>query len=250
MGQMLAALLRLQSIERDLATVRRRLQVRKNAVSIQQKKIDQAQAEFTALHDKSIQRRKDADRLDLDFKGKETQVAKLRTALNSAKTNKEYAAILTEINTHKADNSKLEDEILKIMQDVDVVKAQADKAQLQVQAEQARLEEIQKTSNDEIARQTALLEQLTAQRAEAAAAVPPEALATFDRISPTYDGEAMAVIEIHGKRPPHEYVCGGCYMSLNAEHANALRLRDEIRTCDNCKRILYMEPQVERAKAE
>jgi predicted nucleic acid-binding Zn-ribbon protein len=31
-------------------------------------------------------------------------------------------------------------------------------------------------------------------------------------------------------------------MSLSAEHANALRVRDEIRTCNNCGRILYMEP--------
>jgi predicted nucleic acid-binding Zn-ribbon protein len=31
-------------------------------------------------------------------------------------------------------------------------------------------------------------------------------------------------------------------MTLNAEHANALRVRDEIRKCDNCGRILYLEP--------
>ena len=37
-------------------------------------------------------------------------------------------------------------------------------------------------------------------------------------------------------------------MSLNAEHANALRVRDEIRTCDNCKRILYLEPEAEKAR--
>jgi len=45
-------------------------------------------------------------------------------------------------------------------------------------------------------------------------------------------------------------VCGGCYMSLNAEHANVLRTRDEIRTCDNCKRILYMEAQPQGAGKE
>jgi predicted nucleic acid-binding Zn-ribbon protein len=59
----------------------------------------------------------------------------------------------------------------------------------------------------------------------------------------------MAAIEIHGKRPPHDYVCGGCYMSLNAEHVNALRTRDEIRTCDNCGRILYLEAEAEKSAA-
>jgi predicted nucleic acid-binding Zn-ribbon protein len=39
-------------------------------------------------------------------------------------------------------------------------------------------------------------------------------------------------------------------MSLNAEHANALATRDEIRTCDNCGRILYLELKAEKAKAD
>ena len=81
----------------------------------------------------------DADRINLDLKEKEAQVEKLRTALNTAKTNKEYAAILTQINTFKADNAKLEEEVLKIMQDVDAVKAQAEKISVQVEAEQKRL---------------------------------------------------------------------------------------------------------------
>ncbi len=34
-------------------------------------------------------------------------------------------------------------------------------------------------------------------------------------------------------------------MSLNAEHANALRTRDEIRTCDICGRILYLANDAE-----
>jgi predicted nucleic acid-binding Zn-ribbon protein len=30
-------------------------------------------------------------------------------------------------------------------------------------------------------------------------------------------------------------------MNLNAEHANALRVHDELRTCDSCGRILYID---------
>jgi len=250
MAKMLAALLRLQSVERDLVQVKHRLQTRKNAVAIQQKKIDQLQSDFNALHEKAMTRRKDADRRELDLKTKEAQVLKLRTALNTTKTNKEYAAILTEMNTHKADNAKIEEEVLKIMQEVDAIKAQSEKGKAQLDAEGLRLQEVQKASGDEIARLNKMVEQLAAQRAEAVKEVPPEAIAIFERLSESYEGEALAVIEIHGKRPPYEYVCGGCYMSLNAEHANVLRTRDEIRTCDNCKRILYMEAQPQGAGKE
>jgi predicted nucleic acid-binding Zn-ribbon protein len=246
---MLEALLHLQSIERQLAHVRGKLKTRKNAVAAQERRIDQIKTEFNALHDKAVDRRKDADRLELDLRTKEEQVTKLRTALNLAKTNKEYAAILTQINTYKADNAKVEEQVLKIMTDVDAVKAQSDKIAVQVEAEEKRLAEIGQASGAEITKLTAMFDELTKQRETAAAAVPEEALNTFERIAERNDGDAMAVIEVHGRKPPYDYVCGGCYMSLNAEHANALRTRDEIRNCDNCGRILYLETKPQNSPA-
>jgi predicted nucleic acid-binding Zn-ribbon protein len=244
---MLESLIHLQSIERQLTHVRGRLKTRKNAVAAQERRIEQIKAEYNALHDKSITRRKDADRFELDLRAKEEQVAKLRTALNLAKTNKEYAAILTQLNTYKADNAKVEEEVLKIMQDVDVVKAQTEKISVQVEAEQKRLAEITQASGQEIDKLTAMLNELTAQRTAAAQSVPAEALTTFESIAKRNDGDVMAIIEVNGRKPPFDYSCGGCYMSLNAEHANALRSRDEIRNCDNCGRILYMDAKSQNA---
>jgi uncharacterized protein len=243
MGTMLAALLGLQSIERQLTDVRSRLKTRKNAVNSQQKRIDQMKGDWEALHTKAGTRKRDADRVELDLKSKEEQVTKLRAALNLAKTNKEYAALLTQINTHKADNAKFEEEVLRIMAEVDAINAEGEKIKKQLDDEGRRLEELQKNSQAEIDRLTVMMDELSARRAEAAKAVPPEALAVFEELASHNNGDAMAVIETVGKRPPFEYVCNGCYMSLNAEHANVLRSRDEIRLCDNCGRILYLETQ-------
>jgi len=241
MGQLLEGLLKLQSIERELAQVKRRLKSRQNAVSIQQRRIDQLQEEWEAVDGKSLARRKDADRRELDLRQSEERVAKLRTALNSAKTNKEYAAILTQINTLKADNAKLEDSTLRVLQEVDSYRAEADKLQKEIDRETRRLEETRQTNAAEIERLNGMMERLTADRGEAAKDIDRAALRAFDRVAEKYDGEAMAVIQIEGKKPPYDYVCGGCHMSLNAEHANALRVRDEIRTCDNCGRILFLD---------
>jgi predicted nucleic acid-binding Zn-ribbon protein len=249
MGPLLSALLNLQTIERKLAQVRARLRTRKNAVAAQEHRIEKLQEDWQALHEQSLSRRRDSDRFELELRDKEQQVSKLRSALNTARTNKEYATILTQINTLKADNAKLEDSILRILQQSDEVKGQADGIQEKVNAEQERLAEIKASSAEEIERLTAMLDDLQRQRAEAAKSVEPSALAAFDRIAESYDGLAMAPIEVHGNKPPYTYVCGGCFMSLNAEHANALRVRDEIRTCDNCGRILYMMDEKEHADA-
>lgn len=243
MGTMIAGLLRLQSIEHQLADVRGRLRTRENAVTVQQQRIDQHQSDFDALHEKSLTRRKDADRLELDLNAKEAQVTRLRSALNTARTNKEYASILTQVNTHKADNAKLEEQILRILQEVDAIGVEIDQIRQKITEAESHMAKVKKLSASEIEKLNAMRDELTSRRTEAVKDVPAEALGIFERIAENYDGDAMAVIEVHGRRPPHEYVCGGCFMGLNAEHANALRVRDEIRCCYNCGRILYLEPQ-------
>jgi predicted nucleic acid-binding Zn-ribbon protein len=249
MASTIEALLHLQSIERQLAHIRHRLRSRENAVSAQERRIGQLQGGYDALHEKVMEKRKEGDQLDLDLKSREERVSKLRTGLNTARTNKEYAAILMQINTHKADNSKIEEQALRIMQEADAIQAEADEMQARIEAEQGRLDEIRQSSRQEIEKLNGMMEDLSAQRVDAVQNVPREALAVFERIAENYDGEAMAAVEIHGKKPPHQYVCGGCYMGLNAEHANALRVRDEIRRCDNCGRILYLAPQAEESNA-
>jgi len=240
MGQMLAAMLKLQSMERQLAQVRRRLKSRQNAVAMQQRKIDQRRSEWQILHDSIMTHRARSDSLAVDLKAKEDRVAHLRTSLNTAKTNKEYAAILTQMNTYKADNARIEENALVLLQQIEQLEGEAKKIEDDIAVEEQRLAEVQTKSKGEIDRLNAMLADLAAKRDAAARDVTPETLAAFNRVAEQYDGEAMAEIEIQGRKPPYSYVCGGCYMTLNAEHANALRTRDEIRTCDNCGRVLYI----------
>ena len=249
MGNVLAGLLNLQSIERKLSHVRSRLRTRQNAVLVQQRRIEELREQWQAAHDQVIAKRMRADSLDIDLKQKEEEVSKYRTALNSARTNKEYAAILTQMNTLKADNSKFEEQALRMMQEADTFAGEADAFQQQIAEQEKQLEEITSKNAEEIARLESMMQQLQVERAEASKDVPPMVLVIFNRIANNYDGEAMAAIEVKGKKPPFTYVCGGCFMSLNAEHANALRVKDEIRTCDNCERILYLEPKTEASQA-
>lgn len=249
MGKKLEALQNLQSIESQLAVVRRRLKSRRNAVALQKQRIERLRSDWEALHEKLMAKRMEADRLDVDLREKEELVTKRRGFLNTARTNKEYAAILTEMNTIKADNARIEEEALKALQDADVVHGEADQIQSEIDVQTQHLDEIQKSSEEEVVRLDAMQADLLKQRSEVVTEVDPEGLAIFERIVETYDGQAMAAIEIHGRKAPFSYVCGGCYMGLNAEHANALRVRDEIRTCDNCGRILCLKGETQDSPA-
>ncbi len=241
MGPILSALVRLQKIEKDLSQLRHRRRVKANAVTAQETRIQKHHSEHETISHQGLERRKQADGLDLDLQQNEGEVDKLLGVLNAAKTNKEYATVLTQINTKKADNARVEEEALKVLAEVDAVKKQAQAIAAIIAEEEKRLAEIQDSCADEIAKLDHMIDDLTAKRNEASKELTPQALALFDRIAKQYDGEAMAPLEKAGRKPPYSYACGGCFMSLNAEHANALRTRDEIRQCDNCQRLLYMD---------
>ncbi|MCP4378784.1 MAG: hypothetical protein GY794_21730 [bacterium] len=245
MGMLLESLRKLQKIEQDLAHVRSRIRVRNNAVNAQNRKIEQIEQDRTSLQAQSLERRKLADSLELDLKERDEHVVSFRAGLNAARSNKEYAAILTQINTLKADSAKTEDRALSVIQEIESLKTQADELTEQIEGEQKRLDEVTTQSEKELTKLNGMLDELLKARELAATDVPAATLATFDRISSSYEGEAMAQIEIHGRKPPHTYICGGCFMNLNPEHANALSLRDEIRTCNNCGRILYINPNAQ-----
>lgn len=243
MGPTIEALMALQAIEQDLSALRRRKRARQRAVVTQQARIDQHTQEREALAAEQLEKRKESDACELQIKAEEEKINHLRSALNAAKTNKEYAAVLTDINSHRADNAKVEEQGLKLLGEVDALRQQIESLDETIAAETARLEEIQASIADEVAKLDTMIADLQAKRDEAAGKVPAEALALFDRMAEQYDGEAMAKVDVSGKKPPFTYTCGGCFMSLNAEHANALRSKDEVRQCDNCMRLLYMDKE-------
>lgn len=240
MGPLLSALVQLQSIELDLTNLRRRKRAKNNAVNAQQTKIDKHNEELKFVRENSMDHRKRSDELELELRSSEEHVEKLKIDLNTAKTNKEYATLLTQINSLRADNAKLEDEGLKVIAEIDAVKQQATELETLIADEEKKLTAVQESSEGEIAKLDSMISDLQVRRNEAAGKIPPKSLAVFERIASQYDGEAMAQVEVSGRKSPYTYSCGGCYMSLNAEHANALKSHDAIRQCDNCQRILYM----------
>jgi len=240
MGATLDALHRLQSTEDRLRSVREQVESKRRAVRSRQQRLARLQQQVHDTHQAIQQVRSHADRLELDRQTREAHIARLREALNRTKSNKEYAAILTQLNTEKADMLKLEDEILKILGQVDEhrkTEASLKTSLSEEQSEAARVAETVQVAEEKLSDE---LRSLEAQREEAASQLPPSVLAVFERSCERNEGEAMARIEkVHPKRA--EYVCSGCNMSVPLEIVNALQSRDEIQQCQTCSRILYLE---------
>lgn len=138
-----------------------------------------------------------------------------------------------EIEALKADNSLLEEAILK---EFDAIEAAAKERQ----AQQRRLAEVQERLTQErqriegelsaIGEQVARLER---QRQTLLPDVPPKALSLYERILRIREGIALV--------PLLNDACGGCHRRLPPQVINLVHLNTDLVTCEACNRILYFD---------
>jgi hypothetical protein len=240
MGTVLDALVKLQSVENSLRAAKAKLARCRRNVIIKENELRTYQNSLQAKQEEIQLTKIQADRLELELKSTEQTLMKYRAALNVAKSNKEYAAILTELNTTKADSSKVESQALELMKNIDADQTQCDQIKQQIELAKNALAEIRKQTEEQAKKYEDEIALIEHQWQQAARDVPAGALETFKRVAETYDGEAIAEIEVPDNRS-EIYTCGGCFMTLTTETANTLMSRDEIIRCPNCTRILYIK---------
>lgn len=240
MGAKLQALRDLQDIELQIFDIQQQCARVERRVSAQQRKIAKMERDAGTQREHILREQVQFDRLDVEIKGRNANIEKLREHLNTVRTNKEYAAVLAQINNEKADTSKIEAQALELMQGLDAAKADLSQYEQRLAAEQARLSELDQELAQTRESFSGRLNRLNGQKDEATATVEREVVTLFNRIAERYDGEVMAeVLRPNPRRD--EFLCGGCHMQLRAEVANALKTRDDVQTCENCGRILFID---------
>jgi predicted nucleic acid-binding Zn-ribbon protein len=179
------------------------------------------------------------DSLSLDVASREEQINHHRIALTKAKTNKEYAAILAALNTEKADNAKIENQVLQMMEEIQaykdeeaVIQAEKDKLMGDAQKAENMLQEFEAKSEKQ-------WNEYKSEWDVHAEKIESNALNAFNRVAQRHEGEALAAVEkINPKRD--EYLCSGCNMNISLEIVNSLQTRNDIQICASCGRILYI----------
>ena len=244
MGPVLNGLIKLQSVENRLRAAKAKLARSRRSVTVQENQVRSLQSALEAKKEECQLTKLQSDRLELELKTRDQEVSKLRASLNAAKTNKEYAAVLTQLNTTRADNSKIESQILELMKAVEVDEGECENIRKQIEEQKQELEQTRKKVESSVAEHEAEINKIQAEWNEVAKSIPKKALEVFNRVAETYDGEAVAMIEQQEGRGA-AYSCGGCYMGVPAESVNVLMTKDDIIRCPNCTRILVLNESQE-----
>jgi len=247
MKSVLKGLVKLQSVENRLRAAKTKLVRCRRNVVIQENQVRSLQNALEAKKEEVQLTKIQSDRLELELKTRDEEITKLRAVLNAVKTNKEYAAILTQLNTTKADNSKIETQILELLKDIEADETESEKIQNQIDEQKQTLEQTRKEAEILAAKYEVEIDQIQAEWDQVARTVPDKSLEIFKRVAETYDGEALAMVE-HQEGKTDTYSCGGCFMGITAESVNLLMTKDDIIRCPNCTRILVLGSSQEDQK--
>ena len=239
MGLLLSGLKKLQSVENRLRAVKAKLARCRRNVIIQENQVRNLQNSLEAKKEETLLTKVQSDSLELELKTRDEIIAKLRASLNAARTNKEYAAVLTQLNMTKADNSKIETQILDLMRDIEADEAECCQIQNQIDEQKQQLDQTRKETELSAAEYEAEIEEVQAEWDRVAETVQNGPLQVFNRVAETYDGEALAIVEPQGGKT-ETYSCGGCFMGITAETVNLLLTKDDVIRCPNCTRILVL----------
>ncbi len=173
---------------------------------------------------------------DKDLEAGAQKVEKLKARTSEIKTNKEYTALLKEIETAEKENKVIEDEILVLMEKIDKAASQIGAAETRAREEEAAIAADQKEQEAAFARVEEELKAAVEERKAAAGRVQPPFLSLYQKLAESKAG--MALAEARGE------ACSGCYMSIPPQVFVNVKKNESVINCPHCGRILYYKEAI------
>lgn len=248
MGPTNVALVCLSKADHQLRAAKERMDSATRNVRIQERRVKDLREKLQQAQSELKESQVHSSALEMDLKGRDEHIEKLRNQQQMTTHNKEYQALLIGINTEKVDRNKVEEELLKEMEAVERGQKLSTDLGALVEAEDKKLQGMNEEIGGRIAELQSEIDALTPVRDEAANAVAPGALGQFERLADRFEGEAMSALSKPDERV-EEYNCSACHLSLVVDVYNRLHTRDELVFCPSCQRILFIPEELSPERA-
>jgi len=161
------------------------------------------------------------------------KVEKAKAKLMAIKTNKEYYAMLKEIEATKRANSSREEELLAILSRHEELEKRLSDLQAEVEEVGGRYRERMVDIEARMSKFDKEISALLSKKNEIAARIDASLVRRFEMIFERRNGIAIV--------PARNHSCTGCHMNIAPQLFNLLQRDDRIHSCPNCNRILYFE---------
>ncbi len=224
---------KIQEMERAREEIPQRIAFLEEDLKKEEERVAILRAELDKLQKERRQREKDLEE-EVD------RVKKSEAKVFEIKTNKEYQAVMKEIESAKKLNRQREEEILAILERLEELQKNLKKTDKDLEAKkrefQEKIAELQQKAASFEAEMAVEVRQREAREKE----IPSGLLSRYHVLFKRRQGLAIARV-ING-------VCQACNMNLRPQLYIDLQKQDTLIACPNCSRILFWENGSDKAK--
>ncbi len=236
MEEQLGLLIQLQELD---ATIRTRSEQKNRlpeALAALERRRAAAREDLDAVKESLQTAQKNKRDRDKDLEAGAQKVEKLKSRASEIKNNKEYQALLKEIEAAEQECKAIEDDILLLMEKIDGAAGQITAAEQRAREEEAVMQAEQKQHEAAFAKLEEELKAVQLARRDMVSRIQPPVLAQYQKLIVSKAGSAMA--EARGES------CSGCYMSIPPQVFVNVKKNESIINCPNCGRILYYKEAI------
>jgi predicted nucleic acid-binding Zn-ribbon protein len=220
----------LQTVDREIKEQTGRKQSLLDELRITEKQIQSKKGEIDALNTIYVEKEKARVEKDRIFQDEGRKAMDKRMRMNRIKNTKELQALQREIELMRQTNG----ELIRMMQETDVVKAQIQTKQSEMAAMQDEWQKKQDELQVEISGIDAAVSEAATRRQSIASQVTGDLISRYELIFSRRGG--TAVVEVAGG------ICQGCYMNLPPQLWNEIIRNEKVHLCPSCQRILFVKP--------
>ena len=238
MDQQLQVLINVQALDTKIAALESEQARLPRQIEAVQAAVAQARDGVQTLKGRLDQNKKDTRAKEKDLEDAQVKRQKSEARLYEVKTNKEYSAVLVEIEEIKQEKAKIEEEVLSLMemQERLAMEIRDAEASLKTGESQGREEEAQ--IRQRLAAVEAELDGLRGERESLSRDLPKDLLADYEKLLRPRGGLAVArVLPVDGGS-----ICGGCRMTLTPQCLQEVKQQSALLNCESCGRFLYWLP--------
>jgi predicted nucleic acid-binding Zn-ribbon protein len=203
-------------------------------------RIEEAESRFRERNAEYVAIKERFDAIDADRRERSLELGTLeetrkhyQDSLMQVKNQREYAAVLKEIDAAKASIGEHEEAILASMDEVETLKADLEARAAHIESERTIVEKERADVEAAVAEALARIARHAAERAEIESTLPPALVANVSRVEEGRKGIVLVRVERES--------CSACHVRLRPQVYQEIRQASKIHVCGSCRRYLYAE---------
>lgn len=224
-------LLQLQVIDYDLGELERSKEYLPDMMTNLTREIEETKQKFEEAKKELEEARVRQQNLELDLKSKETSLQKYQQQMMSIKTNKEYDALVAEIDVIKETISNEENELLEIIDKIQALESgieELEKKVAEVEENNGKQLNILQEKIDSIGGTVA---EKKTERDKISKEIPRPTMSTYERVRRGRGGQSVVAIK--------NGACGACFKALTPKKIQEVKRNDRVYTCDHCGYLIF-----------